>query len=92
MVGAAHSSESIMMSVLDTTAKGCLPTLGHRLLSEASNKGFSFSVYLFWLTVGLVWRFGAHSFVNEHPHPCIVCSEDHPLLTSLHCENVMFCG
>lgn len=35
---------------------------------------------------------GAHSFVNEHPDPCIICSEDHPLLTSLHCENFMFYG
>lgn len=51
----AHSSGSIMMSVLGTTAKGCLPTLGHRLLPRASNKGFSFSVYLSSLTVGVVW-------------------------------------
>ena len=55
MVGTAHSSGSMMMSVLGTTAKGCLPTLGHRLLPGASNKGFSLSVYLSWLTVGIVW-------------------------------------
>lgn len=56
MVGTGRSSGSIMMSVLGTTAKGCLPTLGHRLLPRVSDKGFSFSVYLSWLTVGVVWR------------------------------------